>query len=52
MIPFSPSKLLRRLFSSTVTENLLIYDVDGVNASYVNGDTDGVCVCVYVSVRV
>ena len=52
VIPFSPSKLLRRLFSSTVTENLLIYDVDGVNASYVNGDTDGVCVCVYVSVRV
>ena len=52
MIPFSLSKLLERLISSTVTENLLSLDFYGVSASYVNGDAGGgggggggVCVC-------
>ena len=46
VIPLSPSKLLWRLISSTVTENLLSHDVDGVGTSYVDGDTYGVCVYV------
>ena len=49
VIPFSPSKLLSRLISSTVTENLLSLDLDGVSASYVDGDAGGSCgggVCV------
>ena len=54
-IPFSPSKLLWRLISSTVTENLLSLDLDGVSASYVDGDAGGSCgggVCVWARVCV
>ena len=43
VIPFSPfsSKLLRRLISTTVTENLFSIDVDGVSASYVAAANTG-----------
>ena len=49
VIPFHHSQLLWRLISSTVTENPS-NDGDGVSASSVDGDTDGVnmSVCVFL----